>query len=49
MEEYPWFKFYDKGVPHHIDYPAITLVGMLEEEAQKYPDKACTIFRGAEI
>ncbi len=49
MEDRPWFKFYDKGVPQHIDYPAISLVGMLKETAQKYPNKACTIFRGAAI
>jgi long-chain acyl-CoA synthetase len=49
MEEYPWFKFYDSGVPHHIDYPPIPLFGLLEESARKYPDKPCTIFNGAVI
>jgi long-chain acyl-CoA synthetase len=49
MDDRPWFKLYDKGVPHHIDYPAISLVGMLEEAAQKYPNSPCTIFKGAVI
>ncbi len=49
MEEYPWFKCYDEGVPHHLDYPPIPLFGLLEESARKYPDKACTIFNGAVI
>jgi long-chain acyl-CoA synthetase len=49
MEDRPWFKFYDKGVPQHIDYPDISLIGMLDEMARKYPDKVCTIFRGATI
>ena len=49
MEDRPWFKFYDKGVPQHIDYPAIPVHGMLEEAARKYPDSPCTILRGAVI
>jgi len=49
MEDRPWFKLYDKGVPQHIDYPAIPLFGMLEESTRKYPDSPCTIFKGAVI
>lgn len=49
MEDRPWFKFYDKGVPHHIDYPPVPLFGLLEESAKKYPDSPCTIFKGAVI
>jgi long-chain acyl-CoA synthetase len=49
MEDYPWFKFYDEGVPHHIDYPPIPLFGLLEDSAKKYPDSPCTIFKGAKI
>ncbi len=47
MDEHAWFKFYDKGVPQHIDYPAIPLHELLEESARKYPDRPCTIFKGA--
>jgi long-chain acyl-CoA synthetase len=49
MDDRPWFKLYDKGVPHHIDYPPIPLFGLLEESARKYPDSPCTIFKGATI
>ena len=49
MEDRPWFKLYDKGVPQHIDYPAIPLYGLLEESSRKYPDSPCTIFKGAVI
>src|SRR4030066_2054004 len=49
MEDRPWFKLYDQGVPQHIDYPAISLIGLFEETAHKYPDSPCTIFKGAEI
>ncbi len=47
MEDRPWFKFYDKGVPQHIDYPPVPLFGLLEEAAKKYPNSPCTIFKGA--
>lgn len=49
MEDRPWYKFYDKGVPQHIDYPAIPLFELLEESSRKYPDSPCTIFKGAMI
>ncbi|MDO9349305.1 MAG: AMP-binding protein, partial [Anaerolineales bacterium] len=47
MKDYPWYKKYDKGVPHTIEYPAVPLFYFLEENARKFPDKACTIFKGA--
>ncbi len=49
MTEHPWFAKYDKGVPKTIDYPKAPLFHFLEESAGKYPDKACTIFKGAVI
>jgi len=49
MDDRPWLKFYDKGVPPTIDYPAVPLNYFLEENARKYPDSACTIFKGARI
>ena len=49
MAERPWLKHYDPGVPHSIDYPAVPLFSFLEESARKYPDKPCTLFKGATI
>jgi long-chain acyl-CoA synthetase len=49
MEDRPWLKNYDQGVPQHIDYPEITLPAMLEESARKYPETPCTIFKGAKL
>ena len=46
MDDRPWLKSYDQGVPHHIDYPKITVFNMLEESARKYPTAPCTIFKG---
>jgi len=49
MDAHPWFTHYDKGVPQTIDYPPVPLFHLLEESAKKYPDRACTIFKGATI
>lgn len=49
MESRPWLSHYDKGVPQSIDYPKQSLNFFLEDAARKYPDRACTIFKGAVI
>jgi len=49
MNERSWLKRYDEGVPKHIEYPAIPLFKLLEEAAKKYPNRPCTIFKGAVI
>ena len=49
MTERPWLEHYDPGVPHSIDYPSVPLFYFLEESARKYPDKPCTLFKGATI
>ena len=49
MDERPWLKQYDKGVPFHIDYPPVTLQYYLQEAARKHPNTPCTIFKGAQI
>ena len=49
MDDRPWLRCYDEGVPHHIDYPNVPLFYFLEEAARKYPNTPCTIFKGAKI
>ena len=49
MSDRPWFANYDKGVPKNIDYPKAPLFYFLEQSTEKYPDKPCTIFKGAVI
>jgi len=49
MNDKPWLAHYDKGVPQTIDIPSVPLFHFLEESARKYPDRACTIFKGAVI
>lgn len=49
MNDKPWLAHYDKGVPHTIDFPKTSAFHFLDESARKYPDRACTIFKGAVI
>ena len=49
MKDRPWVANYDKGVPASIDYPKAPLFHFLDESARKYPDRACTIFKGAVV
>lgn len=49
MNDRPWLEHYDEGVPDSIDYPAVPLFHFLEENAKKYPQAPCTIFKGAKI
>jgi long-chain acyl-CoA synthetase len=49
MNDKPWLAHYDKGVPHTIEYPNEPLFHFLDESARKYPDRACTIFKGAVV
>lgn len=49
MNDKPWIKNYDKGVPATIEYPPGPVFQFLENAAAKYPDRACTLFKGAVI
>jgi long-chain acyl-CoA synthetase len=49
MDAHPWLQHYDKGVPQTINYPPVPIFHFLEESAKKYPNRACTIFKGAAI
>ncbi len=49
MNNKPWLAHYDKGVPQTIEFPKAPLFDFLEESARKYPERACTIFKGAVI
>jgi long-chain acyl-CoA synthetase len=49
MNDRPWLAHYDRGVPQTVEIPEAPLFYFLEEAARKYPDRACTIFKGAVI
>jgi long-chain acyl-CoA synthetase len=47
--ERPWLKFYEPGVPHHIDYPRIPLYKILDDTVEEFPELDAVIFRGKKI
>ena len=49
MEERVWRKHYDEGVPSEVEVPEIMLQNFLEQSARDFPDRPCTIFKGATI
>jgi long-chain acyl-CoA synthetase len=49
MNDKPWLAHYDKGVPQTVEVPTVPLFHFLEESARKFPDRACTIFKGAVV
>ena len=47
--ERPWLKFYEPGVPHHIQYPDIPLDRLLDNAVRDFPEKEAIIFQGRKI
>ncbi len=50
MESAPWFRHYDKGVPHSLaPYPAKTLLDFVAETAATSPSRAALLFKGFRV
>ena len=49
MQEKPWLKFYDEGVPESLTYPGYTLDTFLSDSARDFPHNTAIIFYGAKI
>lgn len=49
MEEKRWYKWYDKGVPYHIDYPKLPLKDFFNRNAGARPEKPYLLFRDRTI
>jgi long-chain acyl-CoA synthetase len=47
--ERPWLKFYEEGVPHHIEYPRVPLYQVLDDTARDFPSLDAVIFQGKRI
>jgi long-chain acyl-CoA synthetase len=45
----PWLAHYEPGVPPSLEYPAVTLHGLLERTAERYPERLATIFLGGKL
>ena len=49
MNERVWHKQYDEGVPNEVEVPDLRLHDFLEQSAKDFPDRPCSIFKGAVI
>jgi long-chain acyl-CoA synthetase len=45
----PWLAHYEPGVPPALNYPAMLLHGLLEQTAERFPERVATIFFGARL
>lgn len=48
MIKAPWLAFYD-SVPYHLDYPDVSMLSMVEETAENYPDYVAYDFMGSKV
>ena len=44
-----WLRHYDPGVPSSLDYPRVPLFRLLEQSADRFPDRIATSFFGATL
>ena len=44
MDEAPWFRHYEEGVPRSIEYPDVTLPEALDQTAERFPDRVALRF-----
>ncbi|MBI3329181.1 MAG: AMP-binding protein, partial [Nitrospinae bacterium] len=45
----PWLAHYEPGVPQTLTYPLLPLHGLLEQTAERYPERVATLFFGAKL
>ena len=46
----PWLKYFDEeGVPHSIDFPDCSMVDMVMQSAEKWPDNTAYIYYGHKV
>lgn len=49
-QESPWLEFYDEeGIPKHIDYPDCSMVDMIMQSAEKWPDNVAYVYYGHKV
>ncbi len=49
LESRPWLRHYEPGVPHAITYPARPLQHLLDDAAERYPDRPAVTFFGRDL
>ena len=49
-KEHPWYQFYDEeGIPKTIDYPDCSMVDMVIQSAEKWPDNTAYVYYGHKV
>ena len=49
-EERPWLKFYEEeGIPANIEYPDCSMVDMIIQSAEKWPDNTAYVYYGHKV
>ena len=49
-KEQPWLEFYDEeGIPSHIEYPDCSMVDMVMQSAEKWPDNIAYSYYGHKV
>lgn len=49
-QEHPWYEYYDEeGVPRSIDYPDCSMVDMVIQSAEKWPDNTAYVYYGHKV
>lgn len=49
LEKRPWLKHYEPGVPHTIAYPSRPVQHLLDDTADRYPDRPAVTFFGRDL
>jgi long-chain acyl-CoA synthetase len=49
LEECPWLRFYEEGIPHTIAVPRVPLHSFLESSARRFPRSPALVFEGRTI
>ncbi len=45
----PWLKFYEPGIPDHLQYPNVPLDRLLDDAVKDFPEKDAIVFHGRKI
>ena len=49
-KESPWLQFYDEeGIPAHIEYPDCSMVDMIVQSAEQWPDNIAYVYYGHKV
>ena len=49
-DKYPWFKYYDEeNIPKNIEYPDCSMVDLVMQSAEKWPDNIAYSYYGHKV